>query len=133
MIINYILGSAYVFVTYLIWRSYRNQTKILKEQSINQKEQNEIMKAQTIALQLQAENLQIQNSLLKKQLKLSSIEKLHLLEKIRDEQMKRWVEQKMMVGDPKVSAFYDRLLMEGLKPIEKEIEEIKKIQRESGE
>jgi len=130
MIINYILGSAYVFVTYLIWRSYRNQTKILQEQSINQKEQNEIMKAQTTALQLQANNLQIQNNLLEKQLKLSSMEKLHLLEKIREEQMKIWAERKVM-GDPRAGALYDRLLKESLKSIEKEIEEIKKIQRES--
>lgn len=89
------------------------------------------MKAQTTALQLQAKNLKIQNDLLEKQLTLMAMEKIHLLEKIREEQMKKWADQRMKVVDPKAIAMLNRLLKEGLKPIDKEIEEIKKIQRES--
>lgn len=39
MFVNYILGAAYVFVTALLLKSYRKQTRILQEQSINQQEQ----------------------------------------------------------------------------------------------
>ena len=129
MIVNYILGLAYVFVTYLIWRSYRNQTKILHQQLINQGEQNEIMKAQTKALSLQVKNLEVQNKLLEKQLKLSAIEKLHFLEKIRDQQKERYTNWKMM-ADPKTAALLERSFDQLLEPINREIEEVRSIQKE---
>lgn len=132
MIINYILGSAYVLVTFLIWRSYRNQTKILHQQLLNQGEQNEIMKAQTTALSLQVKNLEAQNKLLEKQLKLSAIEKLHFLEKIRDQQIERYQSWEMM-ADPKSAAFLRRSREQLLEPINQEIEGVKKIQRELSE
>lgn len=132
MLINYILGSAYVFVTFLIWRSYRNQAKILRQQLINQGEQNEIMKAQTKALSLQVKNLEAQNKLLEKQLKLSAMEKLHFLEKIRDQQIERYQRWEMM-ADPKTVALLRKSREQLLEPINQEIEGVKKIQRELSE
>jgi len=94
MIINFILGSAYVLVTFLIWLSYRNQTNILHQQLINQGEQSEIMKAQTTALQLQAKNLEAQSKLLENELKLSAIEKGIILLSVGIEQDKMFANVK---------------------------------------
>jgi len=132
MFINYVLGLAYVIVTFLIYKSYSKHTKILEQQLINQREQNEIMKAQTTALQLQVKNLETQNKLLEKQLKLSAMEKLHFLEKIRDQQRERYERWKMM-ADPKTKALLDRSMEQLLEPIAQEIEGVKKIQRELSE
>ena len=123
---------AYAIVTFLLLKSYRNQTKILQQQLINQTEQNEIMKAQTTALQLQVKNLEAQNNLLEKELKVSAIEKVHFLEKFRDEQMKRYENLKTM-AEPKFIPFLDRLRDQTCEYIIQEIEEIKRIQRELGE
>lgn len=123
---------AYAIVTFLLLKSYRNQTKILQQQLINQTEQNEIMKAQTTALQLQVKNLEAQNNLLEKELKVSAIEKVHFLEKFRDEQMKTYENLKTM-AEPKFIPFLDRLRDQTCEYIIQEIEEIKRIQRELGE